>query len=484
MAAPTVVSAVATSASIIQIQFDSPMLYDSELEKAANYTFSGPTTLNAVSVVATDLAGVTHVDVTLDAEMFTGGVYTAEANNIFDIMANPIAAPPNNQAIYVGVGIAPRVGVNAVAVDDETVRIVYDERVNNAEAAGPYSILPAIAVTSATKVIDDYTYELKTATQTAGQSYVISITNVVEDLAGNPINPAYDTSSFVGPNSPPPEIWMNPEDGSDDVRIRSLVSVTARDVEVANPGIDVTTLDLKVYYTIANGTTIERIVVEPGDLSYVGGVVLGDYHKSFTGKITGDPLDQETGVTFHFVPVENWLQDTLYTVTATIEDDDAPPNVNTLIESFRTDVPVCFEDDIPAPTALDTILIDGFPSLPNADKLRAIIMQHCSTSANQLVQARTLMHLATKTDMRTVLAGLFDYALVDDIQLCDRIPFLTVKQTIDRYKKIVPLAIEEIPSLTQTAKDMIMRYFYGNSPVYVVNAAALVVLLAAILGDA
>ena len=277
---------------------------------------------------------------------------------------------------------------------------------------------------------------------------------------------------------------MEPESGSRDVRMRTRVRVTARDVETSHSGIKIATMWIKVSYVTASGATAERYVIEAGDLSDGGGgVVVGNLRPGFEGKITGNSLDQTTGVTIHFVATGNWAPDTLFTVAAFAEDNEAPPNVNAISGTFRTDVPTCFEDDIPAPTATDTLLINGFPAYPNCDKLRQLIMQGCTTSKDSLVQARTLMHLATKTDMKTILAGLFDYSLVDDIKLCDRVPFLTLEQMLRRYNKIFLAAIDEVPSLTLEAKELIMSYYEGSSPVYMVNAVALVVLLTAVLDE-
>lgn len=485
---PIVESASVIDVSTIRVQYSKLMFYDSELEKAANYVFSGPTSLTSSLVSASDSGGKTRADVTLNEEMLTGGAYTIEASNVADLVGNPLDTG-NDTADFTGEGVAPRVGAAATVIDETTVRIVYDERVVDAQAedVSSYSILPTLAISSVTRIIDDFTYELITATHAPNELYTITVSSAVEDIAGNTIDPSYNTSEFYGAETSPPEIWMEPEDGTtdaDDVNIRTKIRIIALDTEQDFTGIDVSTLDLKVSRLTDSGSTIEQPVVEPGDLQYVGGEVIGNFRPGFEGKVTGDPLNQVTGVMFHFIPKSHWLPDTTYTVTATISDlSPAIPNQNTFIGTFRTDVPLCFEDDMSDQTALDATLISGFPAYPNNDKLRQVLMQNCTTSKNRFIQARTLMYLATKTEMRTVIAGYFDYALVDSIKLCDRVPTLLVKQALDKYKKTVRAAIDEVPELTRTAKDMILQYYEGSSPIYVVNAVALVVLLTAVFGE-
>ena len=480
---PIVESASATAADNVRVQFNKLMTYDSELEKASNYTFSGPTTLDpAISVTAGNAGSKTHADVELSKEMKTGSTYQVEVNNVSDIGENPIAVPPSNQADFTGVGIAPQVNPAAIPMTQTTVRVVFDEQVLNAAAAGNYSILPAISVVSVTGVVDVFTYELTTDPQDTGIPYVITVASAVTDIAGNPIDPAHDEAAFAGMGHSPPEIWMDPDSGADDVQIRTKMRVTARDVEDGHTGINVDTFEMTISYVTAGGSTLIRDVVKAGDFQYAGGVVTGSYQPGFEGKVTGDPMNQETGVIFHFIPKDNWLPDTLYTITATARDNEGTPNVNTLIGTFRTDVPVCFEDDLPSRTALDTTLIDGL-AYPNCEQLRKVLMQRCSQSSSQLVRARTLMHLATQTDLRTILAQNFDFALIDDIRLCDRQSALSVHSVVVKYKENILAAIDEVPRLTNATRDFLRQYIRSKSPIYVVNAVAVIVLLAAVLGD-
>lgn len=480
---PTVESAAATSGTIVRVQFDRTMEYDSELEKASNYTFSGPTTLDpAVSATAGDAGDKTHVDVTLNKEMHDGSSYEVTASSMSDTGENVIASPPDNQANFNGVGVAPRVNPTATPVTNEAVRVVFDEQVLNATNVGNYSILPSLGILSVTGVVDVYTYELETVQQTSGEAYTITVDNAVTDLAGNPLDAAHDEATFTGTGNSPPEMWMEPESGTDDVQVRTRIRVTARDVEVDHTGINVATLEMYVSYLSETGATVERYVAKPGDFQYSGGEVVGSFQPGFEGIVTGDPLDQVTGVTFHFVPTSRWLPDTLYTLTATVNDNEGTANTNTIIGTFRTDIPACFEDALPSRTALDNTLISGF-AYPNGEQLRKILMQECSQSASQLVRARTVMHLANATDLRTILAENFDFALIDEIRLCNRRAILDIHQVLMRYKKNILAAIDEIPRLTNETRDFLRRYVGSASPVYVVNAIAAIVLLMAILGD-
>ena len=480
---PQVESATIIDGSNVKVQFDKEMLNDVELTKTTNYTFSGPSSLTAALVIKTDFGGKTYVTVTVAEEMRDGGNYEVTAANVSDVAENPLEGPPNDKDTFTGIGVAPRVATPATSVDFNTIRVVYDEQVVNAGLVGSYSIDPALAITNVQNVIDIYTYEITTDPQVTDEDYTITVSNAVEDVAGNPIDPAHDEATFSGPSYTPPEVWMNPVSGTNDVRIRTLISVTCRDVLEDDTGINIATLDLKVSYLSYNGAVKERAVIEPGDLSYVDGEVVGSFQPGFTGEILGDPMDQETGVTIRFVPTGYWLPDTQYTVYTLVEDNESVPNVSTSIGLFITGLTYFFEDDLPSPTALDITMANGFPALPSSNQLREILMRHSTTSSNQLVQSRTAMYLATETEMRTLLAGYFDYSLVDDIVLGDRVPFLSVNAVLARYSKLVYRALDEIPSLTQTAKNLIMEYYKGNSTIYTVNAVAIIVLFAAILGD-
>ncbi len=457
---PEVESAAATDATTIRVQFDKLMMYDSELEKATNYTFSGPTTLDpAVSVVAGNAGGKTHADVTISKEMFNGGSYDIIVANVSDTGGNPLAGAPNNQASFTGIGVAPQVDPAALPQTAFTVRVVFDEQVLNAGVGNEanYTILPALVISSVENVVDAYTYELTTELQANSVTYTVTVGSAVTDVAGNPIDPAHDEATWLGVGESPPEIWMDPDSGSEDVQIRTKMRVTARDVEREHTGINVSTFAMTVAHVTAGGGTLVRDVVKAGDFSYVGGEVVGSYQPGFTGKVTGDPLDQETGVMFHFIPKENWIPDTLYTITATAQDNEGTPNTNTLIGTFRTDAPICFEDDLSARTTLDDTLINGL-AYPNCEQVRKILMRDGSTSTSQLVRARTLMHLATMTELRVILADNFDYTLVDEIRLCDRQSVLTVHSSILKYMKNVRLAINEVPRLTNETRDFLRRY--------------------------
>jgi len=88
--------------------------------------------------------------------------------------------------------------VSAVATDYTKAKVVFNEAMDEASAtnASNYTI-PGLSVSAATKLAAD-TYQLTTATQTYGVDYTVTVGAAVQDLAGNPIDPAHDEVTFTG----------------------------------------------------------------------------------------------------------------------------------------------------------------------------------------------------------------------------------------------------------------------------------------------
>ncbi len=88
--------------------------------------------------------------------------------------------------------------VSAVATDYTKAKVAFNEAMDEASAtnASNYTI-PGLSVSAVTKLSAD-TYELTTDTQTYGVDYTVTVGTAVQDLAGNPIDPAHDEVTFTG----------------------------------------------------------------------------------------------------------------------------------------------------------------------------------------------------------------------------------------------------------------------------------------------
>ena len=88
--------------------------------------------------------------------------------------------------------------VSAVATDYAKAKVTFNEAMDEATAtnASNYTI-PGLSISAVTKLTAD-TYELTTGTQTYGVDYTVTIGSAVQDLAGNPIDPAHDEVTFTG----------------------------------------------------------------------------------------------------------------------------------------------------------------------------------------------------------------------------------------------------------------------------------------------
>jgi hypothetical protein len=88
--------------------------------------------------------------------------------------------------------------VGAVATDYTHAKVTFNEAMDEASAtnASNYTI-PGLSVSAVTKLTAD-SYSLTTDTQTYGVDYTVTVSTAVQDLAGNPIDPAYDEVTFTG----------------------------------------------------------------------------------------------------------------------------------------------------------------------------------------------------------------------------------------------------------------------------------------------
>lgn len=479
---PAVESAVADSYSQVTVVFDELMNHDSALETAGNYDISGPTVVAVTSVAATDWPDdKTRSVCQLSGEMTTDEIYTMEVTGVSDTAENPILGNPDNQASFLGVGDHPRVNSSGIpVVGGQACKIIFSELMasqvlipGNYTLEGPPGTF--LNVTNVMNVDDDYTYQLTTEQQTAGVEYTVTVSSNVKDLYQNEVLAPYNEATFTGAGYSPPDVTMNPSDGSTEVDIRRKLLITAKDPTTEFTGINKSTWWTRLTYT-REGAPMELVqyAIKDGEIQsgYEGGV------------FRGSELDQDVGLTMWVRPLsKKWLEETEYQVETYVEDREFIPNENLVTGTFTTGVSTCFEDSLPRATTTDTLLSTPLTDYPNCERLRRMITEFGTASTTNLVRARTLLHLATITDLKTILAGRVDYSLVDNIRLCDRLPVLDVYNKIVKYPRIVKDAIDEIPSITNEAKAAIMQQLRSNSAVYVVNAAAIAVVLCVLMSN-
>jgi len=116
-----------------------------------------------------------------------------------DRAGNVGAWSPTSDGITVD-ATRPRL-VGAAPQNSVTLLITFDEPVVNATVAANYTCTPSLLVRSVAKV-NDAQYRLTTTEQTGGISYTLTVKTTgaapVKDRAGNTLDPAYRSRSFVG----------------------------------------------------------------------------------------------------------------------------------------------------------------------------------------------------------------------------------------------------------------------------------------------
>ena len=199
----------------------------------------------------------------------------------------------------------------------------------------------------------------------------------------------------------------------------------------------------------------------------------------------GDADDNTNGIYARFRPVAGaWPEDSEITVYSSVSDNEATNSSDSwscFIGEFT-----CYEDLPLEDNALDTTLVDGFATrFPGTDQLRGLLMRACTASSVQKIQARSLLWYSAATDLRTILARVFDLTLVQEIRLCDRATTETVYQMLLRNAPAILLSRQEMVALVgERTLDPILKYLASNSPLHVVSAACALVVMAATAGDA
>lgn len=139
----------------------------------------------------------------------------------------------------------------------------------------------------------------------------------------------------------------------------------------------------------------------------------------------------------------------------------------------------CFEDAPPTPSALDVLLQTPLTSagFTAAEELRKLFMENVNTSLQ--ARARTVLWYAAATELRTLLAMVTDLTKLDDIKLCYRATTLGVYAVLARYKKLIEDARDEVAQVvSERVLEPIDPFLASESPVHVVSAAAMLVILA------
>lgn len=543
---PQVSSAAALSGSLIQVIFNESMKNDAELNDPTNYQFTGPTSITATGVTVISPTEV-RVDVTgdmLHGGLYT--VEVSDVSDLANNPIDPAHDTADFSGISDLPKLLSAVAETPDSVKltfSKEVQEAFAEDVTHYAVETPGHVL--LEVIAATKLTAT-TVELETAEQDSGQNYTVFVcrslrfdppppytapvssdrsktvlgattgdtgtlkrytsgpphywsidpdadndefdvvevvsvqtgtgtgttdgaSTTLKDLAGNPIDADNNTADFVGVGISPPEIEFIPEDETQNVPIRVFLQVNMYDDSEEFTGVDPATAWIKLQFE-ANGKTYDIYAVKDGQIQ-----------DDFEGFMTGSGTDP-TGVTFHIRPATHlWNEETRYDITAYIHDNEI--NYTTRQSHFITDAAVCFEDlDSEVASDLDTKLAQDL-GYTNVDKLRKILMKEATTATAQLVRTRTLLFLAAMTDLRTLVTGGFDLVLVEDVRLCDRRSILEIHEKLLPYRAIIEAAIQEVPRLTSESRQMLKKYLDSNSPVYVVNATAAIIVLTAFLGE-
>jgi len=462
---PQVSSAVALDSTTVRITFNEAMKNDAALTNTANYAIAGPTSPSNVSV---NRVSPTIVDLTL-TELLQGGSYTVTVSNVVDVAENPID-PAHDDASFTGIGVAPTVDPSATIVDSLSVYVDFSETVNPTGATNPanYAVVPSLGTVGVTQ-ISGTRYKLTFSNyQSPGDPYTITVTNVY-DLVGNLVDPANDEATFLGYLPGPPLLYFYPADDERDVAPREFLRVRAVDKVPDSSGIDLSSWNIDVSYTTADGNAVTVRVLDSGVANTL-----------FETVFVGDADDAVDGVTFKFRPIAGyWDPDTWVTVFSDVADNDGYPASGQWIVEFGDFL--CFENDPPAISTLDQRLISGFrTSLPATDQLRKIIMGACSQSPSQQVRARTLLWYAVQTELRPLLGAVTDVTKAENIRLCNRSNLIDIYNTVLQSPAAVSGARQEILAIVgDRSLKPVLEYLVSDSPLHVVSAAATLVVYGA-----
>jgi len=188
--APTVVSADSPGLTTVEVEF-SEEVQQAGAETVGNYAIAS----NGVTVTAAAL-GADNKTVTLTTSaMVEGAEHTVTVSNVVDLAGNVVGTP--NSATFTAQD-KPRVDA-ANYVDSTHVDVVFSKQVTeaSAEVTDNYAINP-LEVSGAELQADGKTVRLTTATQTEGEQYTVTVSNV-EDAQGRTVNPDANSAIWTAP---------------------------------------------------------------------------------------------------------------------------------------------------------------------------------------------------------------------------------------------------------------------------------------------
>jgi len=468
---PRVTTASGT-VSYVDVNFDEDMA-GAELEDAANYAITGPT---AITSVTATIQSATRVRVAIAGEFCTGtGNYTIHVSNVKDDVGNLID-PAHDTAAFNGVGVAPRVS-SALVATLALITVDFDESLKDTSALrtpGNYVFSGSTTLTAVSAIpvlgsADKVWVEIVGSMLVGTANYTVTVNSAITDMAGNGIDPAHNSATFDGVTHlvPTAALTHYPVDGTVDVPPREPIRVNALNLYTPVALVE-STWNIQLAYT--DGTTLRTLDF------LTNGVPNANM---FTYDKLGDVADMVRGVTYRFLPRAGlWSAGATYTVSSMIAN--AVGATTMLVTDVEFAESVCFEDNVPAQTAMDAKILTALLSYPSCNYIRKLLLSICSGSANKTVQARTVMWHSMTTDLVAVAAMVFDPALVRNITLCDRTPVLAVHAALQECWPTLLLAYEEIRKVVGNSFGAtIENYLKSNSSVYVVNAAACIVVLAA-----
>ncbi len=239
---PAVASATAMKDNMVSVKFNEQV--DTVTAAAyANYTISPSLTV----VGATLLADGQTVEVTTSTQTL-GTVYTLTASNVKDLSGNIIN--DGSSAEFTGVDTTPPRVVSAVSVDETTVDLVFNEKVDqaSAETFNNYSVSPELSISSAILQADGKTIRLTTTVQTWQTTYTATVNNV-KDISGNIISDS-NTANFSGSDDTAPKVL-------------SATPVNDSTVDILfSEAVDAVTSQSLTGYNITPGLTVQNAVLQ------------------------------------------------------------------------------------------------------------------------------------------------------------------------------------------------------------------------------
>jgi hypothetical protein len=458
--------ATVLSTSQVRVDFDELMQHNTALTLPQSYVFDGPSTLAPQGVTAEDVSGETRATLVFTGEMRTGGAYTVEASGMIDVNDSLPVNPSYDTASFTGLGVAPQINPEPVSSEHTELVIRFDSAVLGADNPANYSL--SIEIDDIEQYGDIYTYRLTTGPQLYLEDYILTVLPGVTDLAGNPIDPAHDTVTFVGKaNDPPVCTLVYPDSETQNFPLRDSIQVLAADQQ-RGVGIDETTWDITLTYQTSEGLVTLRPLV--------GGVL----QMSFMGVRSGDP-DDPAGVSWTFVPVTGWRAGTLYTVNSEVFDKEELPNSDPGLGTFETGVAVYIEDMVLTRTETDTKLLT--PSTDqakrNGQSIKNMLILHGTQSRDQTVQARTLLWWASRTEARSTVLSVTDFSSIANLKFGNRTSVIDLYARMSGYVPTATRATSEITNAIPGVRDLLRKLLRADNPLHVLSAMAAIAILSA-----